>query len=102
MTKDKLVLILPKDSSSVQLQLMGVEKDAEVLDDAVLLKDGAQVRQVDARNAGFGHHLVRDALGVVGRVTVGDLYGEVLIDQSRKIGGASTTLDIIQQYNLKK
>ena len=73
MAKDELVLVLAEDPSASQLQLVGVEEDREVLDDAVLLKHGPEVDEVDARDAGLSHDLVGDALWVVGRVAVRDL-----------------------------
>lgn len=54
MTEDETVLILSKDSPASQFQMMAVEEDAEVLDHSVLLKDGSQVSQVDARYTSLG------------------------------------------------
>lgn len=84
MTEDETVLVLAEDPASPEFQMVAVEEHTEILDHSVLFKYGPQVCQVDAGYAGLCQEFVGDALGMVCRVSVRDLYREVL-KQTRNI-----------------
>ena len=67
---------------------MRVLPDAKVLTDTVLLKDGAGIGDVDGWYACLRHHLVGDSARVIGRVTAGDVNGDLFLAPPGIVGAA--------------
>lgn len=74
--EDKLVLLLSIDSTALGGVLL--LPDGQVLADAMLFKDGADIVGVNGWNASLSQKLVRDALRAVIRVSPSDVYADFL------------------------